>query len=79
MSLYSLNKGDVVICIDSNVIEGSNDIMIPLTLHKEYKIIYKTDKTYIICDDWGEAWGVTKERFISIIDFRNIIIDEILS
>ena len=81
-----MKPGDIVICIDNNVPKANEVFTDPvLTIGKKYKVRYYpksndwTIKPWIIIDDdIGNKQSVMKYMFISLDDWREKIINEII-
>lgn len=62
----------VVVCI-----ENLND---RLTYGKKYSVIEQNPNgdVYYVRDDWGDIAGWSYDRFKSVVDFRDEVINELL-
>lgn len=75
--MCKFKEGDIVVCIDNYVTRYN------LTLHKYYTVLNRSegdnrDVIWII-NDIGKRDFFGLGRFISLMEFRNNIIDEVLN
>ena len=70
-----MNKGDKIVCIDNIGMETH------LTINKLYEIadILYDNQTFQVLNDNNAVYGYYKWRFISLAEFRQKRIDEILN
>ncbi len=83
MDISNLKPSDIVICIDDSVIVSNE----PLTRGKKYEVInsgraqsgFETYNDYIIVyNDDGNSYSYLAERFISLEDWREKKLNNIL-
>ena len=71
------NKGDIVICVRNNV--GENTLAkYHITINKAYEVI-TSDVSTVIINDQGDICFYHNSYFITLAEFRNNRINEILN